>query len=221
MKVKQLSKHIWSLKTWLIIPIHVWVVVEEDGVVLVDTGIGLMTKGILAFIDKLEAGPLKAIMLTHGHSDHTGAIKGILKQRSVPVYAHRIEIPYAEGKLPYPGRKKAQPSIEPGLAKPLQEEASGELALIGSLKPYLTPGHSPGHVVYYHEQDQVMLAGDLFTSKKGQLRKPMKMFTHDMKEAVASSVIVRKLQPKRLEICHGDSVLLPGQQIDAYLAGQY
>lgn len=219
MKIKQVSEHIWSLKTWLIIPIHVWVVVEKDGVILVDAGIGLMTKGILAFIDKLAAGPLKAIILTHGHSDHVGAVKGILQQRTVPVYAHAIEIPYVEGKLPYPGRKKAAQVLEADLTKPLQEDSSGELALIGGLKPYLTPGHSPGHVVYYHEQDQVMLAGDLFTSKKGRLRKPMKIFTHDMKEAVASSVIVRKLQPKRLEVCHGDSVLLPGQQIDAYLAG--
>lgn len=219
MKIKQVSEHIWSLKTWLIIPIHVWVVVEKDGVILVDAGIGLMTKGILAFIDTLQAGPLKAIILTHGHSDHMGSVKGILQQRTVPVYAHAIEIPYIEGKLPYPGRKKAAPVLEADLTKPLQEDSSGELALIGGLKPYLTPGHSPGHVVYYHEQDQVMLAGDLFTSKKGRLRKPMKIFTHDMKEAVVSSVIVRKLQPKRLEVCHGDSVLLPGKQIDAYLAG--
>ncbi len=219
MKIKQVSEHIWSLKTWLIIPIHVWVVVEKDGIILVDAGIGLMTKGILAFIDKLQA-PLKAIVLTHGHSDHVGAVKGILKHHTAPVYAHPIEIPFIEGKSPYPGRKKAAEVLSEGMAKPLQEDSLGELALIGGLRPYLSPGHSPGHVVYYHEQDQVMLAGDLFTSKKGQLRKPMKMFTHDMKEAIASSVIVRKLQPKRLEVCHGDSVLFPGHQIDAYLAGK-
>ncbi|BBH24801.1 putative metallo-hydrolase YybB [Paenibacillus baekrokdamisoli] len=218
MKIKQISEHIWSLKTWLLIPIHVWVVVEKDGVILVDAGMGLMTKGILSFIDKLQAGPLKAIVLTHGHSDHVGAIKRIQQQHQVPVYAHRIEMPYMEGKLPYPKRKKVEQTVAAGLAIPLKEEASGELELVGGLRPYLTPGHSPGHVVYYHEQDQVMLAGDLFTSKKGQLRKPMAMFTADMKEAIVSSEIVRKLQPKRLEVCHGNSVLLPGEQIDAYIA---
>ncbi|MBW7458168.1 MBL fold metallo-hydrolase, partial [Paenibacillus sepulcri] len=123
MKVQQLSEHIWSLKTWMIIPIHVWVVVEEDGVILVDAGLGSMTKGILSFIEKLGAGPLKAIVLTHGHSDHVGAIKKIRQHSSVPVYAHSIEIPYMEGKLPYPGRKKAAASVEAGLAKPLQADA--------------------------------------------------------------------------------------------------
>ena len=106
------------------------------------------------------------------------------------------------------------------MAKPLQEDSSGELALIGGLRPYLSPGHSPGHVVYYHEQDQVMLAGDLFTSKKGQLRKPMKMFTHDMKEAIASQrLLCVSCSPNVLRYVTG-SVLFPGHQIDAYLAGK-
>ena len=81
----------------------------------------------------------------------------------------------------------------------------------------MTPGHSPGHVVYYHEQDQVLLAGDLFTSKKGNLHQPMPMFTADMAEAVRSSSIVEQLKPKRLEVCHGNSVLNPADQLKDYI----
>ena len=91
------------------------------------------------------------------------------------------------------------------------------LKAIAGLTPYLTPGHSPGHVVYYHEQDQVLLAGDLFTSKKGELHQPMSMFTADMAEAVRSSSIVEKLKPKRLEVCHGNSVLHPADQLEEYM----
>ncbi|QYR20649.1 MBL fold metallo-hydrolase [Paenibacillus sp. sptzw28] len=219
MKIERISEHIWSLKKWFIIPIHVWIVVEKDGVVLVDAGIGGMAKGIMSFIDKLGAGPLKAIVLTHGHSDHVGAVKQIVEQRPVPVYAHRIELPYMEGKLPYPRRKKAAQTIAAGIAKELEEHDGGELPVFGGLKPYLTPGHSPGHVVYYHEQDQVLLAGDLFTSKKGRLRQPMAMFTANMQEAIESSAIVRKLKPKpkRLEVCHGTPVMQPAEQMDGYL----
>ncbi len=47
MKAKQISDHIWSLKTWMIIPIHVWVVVEEDGITLIDAGMPMMAKGIM------------------------------------------------------------------------------------------------------------------------------------------------------------------------------
>ena len=42
MKVKKVSEHIWSLKTWMIIPIHVWIVVDKEGITLVDAGIPMM-----------------------------------------------------------------------------------------------------------------------------------------------------------------------------------
>lgn len=217
MKVKKVSEHIWSLKTWMIIPIHVWIVVDEDGVTLVDAGIPMMAKGILKYLNQLEAGPLKRIVLTHGHSDHVGAIKTILTETKVPVYAHPIEIPYMEGDLLYPRRKKLEQNVEKKITQPLQADEQGRLKSIAGLTPYLTPGHSPGHVVYYHEQDQVLLAGDLFTSKNGKLHQPMSLFTADMAEAVRSSSIVEQLKPKRLEVCHGSSVLKPADQLQEYI----
>ncbi|OAB40010.1 hydrolase glyoxylase [Paenibacillus macquariensis subsp. defensor] len=217
MKITQISEHIWSLKIWIIIPIHVWVVVDEDGVTLVDAGIPFMAKGILQFIENLKAGPLTRIVLTHGHSDHVGAIDKILEVTQVPIFAHRIEIPYIEGELPYPRRKKAAISVAKQRTQPLPENEYGELQSMGGLTPYFTPGHSPGHVAYYHQQDQVLLVGDLFTAKKGKLRKPMAIFTGDMEEAIRSSAIVSQLKPLRLEVCHGTSVLQPANQLDEYL----
>jgi glyoxylase-like metal-dependent hydrolase (beta-lactamase superfamily II) len=216
MKMEQVSKHIWSLKSWLIVPVRVWVVVEEGGVTLVDAGFPFMAKGILKFIDRLNAGPLQRILLTHGHSDHVGSIRAILKHHPVPVYAHRLEIPYLEGTLVYPRRKKPEHNLPKGVARPLNADQAGHLEPVAGLQPYLTPGHSPGHVVYYHEQDRVLLAGDLFTSKNGKLKRPMPLFTADMAEAVKSSVIVSQLNPLHLEVCHGEPVLHPAAQLDAY-----
>jgi glyoxylase-like metal-dependent hydrolase (beta-lactamase superfamily II) len=67
-------------------------------------------------------------------------------------------------------------------------------------------------VVYYHEADQVLLAGDLFTSRGGKLRPPMAMFTADMAQALRSGEIVQRLRPKRVEVCHGGPVLSPAEQ---------
>ena len=217
MKLEQISEHIWSVKTWMIIPIHVWLVADKNGVTLVDAGIPSMAKGILKNIERIQRGPLQNVLLTHGHSDHVGALKGILNGKNVPVYAHSVEIPYMEGDLPYPRRKKAAQSVSKGITKALPVDKQGNLQRIAGLTPYHTPGHSPGHIAYYHEEDQVLLAGDLFTSKKGQLQKPMAIFTADMEEAVNSSKIIRQLQPKRLEVCHGNSVLQPANQIDSYI----
>jgi|SRR5699024_5414383 len=216
MKIDHISDHIWSLKTWMIIPIHVWIVVEEDGVTLVDAGLPLMAKGILKFIEQLNAGPLKRIVLTHGHSDHIGAIKRILKVKTVPVFAHRIEIPYMEGDYPYPNKKKAVATIEKNFIHAFSEDENKNLQTLGSLTPYFTPGHSPGHVTFYHHDDRVLLAGDLFTSKKGKLHKPMPLFTADMNQAVKSSRIVTQLKPERLEVCHGKSVFFPADQLEEY-----
>lgn len=215
MKTTRVSEHIWSLKTWLVFPLTVWLVKEEDGVTLVDAGMPTMAKGITAAVKSLGIGPLKRIVLTHGHSDHVGAISRLLKDwPGVPVYAHRLEIPHTEGQLPYPGRKKAVAYLPRGLAQALPESADGRLERIGALQPHWTPGHAPGHVVFYHEQDRVLLAGDLFNAKKGKLRFPM--FTFDKPLALQSSLIVRELAPEHLEVCHGGAVPRPAEQLDEY-----
>lgn len=221
MKPQQISAHVWRLGTWLGIRINVWLVVDEEGVTLVDAGLGLMSRGILRAVERLGAGPLQRIVLTHGHSDHTGAVAPLLKALAVPVYAHAIEIPYMEGRVAYPRRSKSATTVAPGVAHELPLGAAGELRPIAGLTPYLTPGHSPGHVVYHHEADDVLLAGDLFTSRNGKLRKPMAIFTGDMQQALESGQIVGRLKPQRLEVCHGGSVVEPARQLDALVLTQY
>ncbi|WP_020618411.1 MBL fold metallo-hydrolase [Paenibacillus daejeonensis] len=218
MKIEQISPHIWRLRSWVFIPITVWLVEEKQGLVLVDTGMDAMGKDILKHILALKKGPLKRILLTHGHSDHAGGLRRILTDTSVPVYAHKRELRYLEGIQPYPRRSKAQQMIAPGIVQTLPMGGIGEEGSLGSLAMYWTPGHSPGHVVYYHEEDKVLLAGDLFTSRSGKLRRPMPMFTADMEEAIDSSRVVQRLQPDRMEICHGDAVLHPAEQMERYLA---
>lgn len=217
MKVKKISEHIWSLKTWMIIPIHVWVVAEKEGITLIDAGMPMMTKGIINFMEQLNVGPLQRILLTHGHSDHVGAVKGILKKYEVPVYAHPVETPYMQGEVVYPKRKKLENNLPKTIVSPLLEDGLTKLKKMGALTPYFTPGHSPGHVVYYHEQDQVLLAGDLFTSKKGKLKQPMATFTADMEQAVASASIISQLKPEQLEVCHGNTVFQPSDQLEEYV----
>lgn len=218
MNVQRLSDHIWQLGvTMLAFPVHVWLVKNKEGLTLVDAGVGSMSRGIVQKIHALGEGQLKRVVLTHGHPDHVGALRAIYEQYpNVPVYAHEMEIWFAEGRMPYPKRKKAQPFFRPGLLKPLEGSGHAHLKPIEGLQPYWTPGHAPGHTVYYHEQDRVLLTGDLFTSKKGSLKPPMRMFTAYMDQAVKSGEIVKLLQPKLAAVSHGQVVQDPGAQYDEY-----
>jgi glyoxylase-like metal-dependent hydrolase (beta-lactamase superfamily II) len=214
MQVERVTPHVYKLSIWIGLPISVWAVKESDGITLVDTGMKQMGKSILKEIDRF--GPLQRIVLTHGHPDHTGAIEQLRGNRDIPVYAHPLEIPYMEGKEPYPDKKKASVLVRPGLAQSL-EGPEGELNRIGGLKPFWTPGHTPGHTVFYHQEDDVLLGGDLFTSsRKGKLRRPIPLYTANMPLAVASGSIVKYLQPEILSLCHGTEIRQPHLQYDVY-----
>ncbi|GGG59513.1 MBL fold metallo-hydrolase [Paenibacillus radicis (ex Gao et al. 2016)] len=215
MKVRKISSHITKLEVSIGIKFSAWLIQAEDGVTIIDTGLPFMGKAILREARKL--GKIKAVLLTHGHGDHVGGLSYIAKEERIPVFAHKIELPYIEGVKPFPGKKKLENLVEIGLVQPLPTDENHQLLPIQGLIPYLTPGHSPGHVVYYHPEDSVLISGDLFTSKRGKLQKPAKMFTPHMSEAIASGAIVKELKPVLVSITHSKDVHHAYEHIDQYL----
>lgn len=215
MKILSVSQNVYKIEFWFFFKMSAWIVKATDGVYIVDTGMSFMGKRVLNEAEKL--GEVKAILLTHGHSDHVGGLKEIIKVSKIPVYAHEYDIKHMEGKEPFPGRKKLEFLVQPDLVKPLEITNDGELKDIGDLTPFHTPGHSPGHVVYYHKTDRVLIGGDLFTSKKNKLQPPMFTASMYMDEAVKSGRIVEELKPNVVSICHGNDIKEPHKQIQEYL----
>ncbi|MDQ3813263.1 MAG: MBL fold metallo-hydrolase, partial [Armatimonadota bacterium] len=72
--------------------------------VLVDTGLPGRGEQIRAAAEECfgEGTKPAAIVLTHGHFDHAGSALELATLWDVPVYAHRLAIPFLTGKAQYP-----------------------------------------------------------------------------------------------------------------------
>src|SRR3712207_6371874 len=84
-----------------IVMVNVFFVGEPGGPwVLVDAGLpfsaGRIRRAAAAIYG--EGAKPEAIILTHGHFDHVGALQVLAELWDVPVYAHRLELPYLDGR---------------------------------------------------------------------------------------------------------------------------
>ncbi|UJF28315.1 MBL fold metallo-hydrolase [Planococcus sp. 107-1] len=130
---------------------------------------GEESKRVVEFLKKKKLKPL-AILLTHAHFDHIGAIDDLRDQFDIPVYLHRLEKdwlgrPNLNGSGKYPSLPDYRMREADRL---LDQEKSLE---IGSFKMELfhTPGHSPGSVTFSFGKEGFAIVGDtLFRGSIGR-----------------------------------------------------
>jgi len=154
---------------------------EDREWVLVDAGLPASAEKIKRAAARLfgpESRPA-AIVLTHGHFDHVGALEALVREWDVPVYAHEMELPYLTGRSSYPppdpfvggGAMSAMSFLYP--KGPIDLGASvralpadGSVPGMPGWRWIPTPGHSPGHVSLVRDVDRTLIAGDAFTTTK-------------------------------------------------------
>jgi len=114
----------------------------------------------------------KAILLTHTHFDHIGAVAPIAKQTGAPVWCPEIETPVLadiNSFVPWPG-------FGPFESYDADHTVSGgeKLELAGmEIDVIFTPGHSPGHVTYSIADEPAIFSGDvLFQGSVGRTDLP-------------------------------------------------
>lgn len=125
---------------------------------------------ILTEIEQTGA-EVEAILITHCHFDHVGAVAPLARATGAPVYVPEIETPILADITTF-----TMPGFGPYESYEADEVVKGgeALELAGlTLDVLFTPGHSPGHVTYAVRDEEAIFSGDvLFQGSVGRVDLP-------------------------------------------------
>lgn len=181
-----------------------------------------------------DAAPA-AIVLTHDHPDHAGAARVLAERWSCRVFVHPDESAIARGSFPAMwrhagpldryvilpaisalGRRRRDAMLERNSLAPVVDvlEPGGTTPHLPGWRWVHTPGHTPGHVSFFRDEDRVLISGDalvtlqvnaltgLVRGRQG-LSAPPWYTTADHEAAAASVRTIAGLEPWVLASGHG------------------
>jgi len=190
--------------------VHPTVVWDDRGALLIDAGYPGQADLVRSELNRigLAAERLTRIAVTHQDIDHIGSLPALLQDAPgrVETLASVFEKPYVEGgkrllRLTPEAIEQAVNALPPNvppdwrqafrrsLEHPPTAPISGVLAdgdeidCAGGLVVIGTPGHTPGHLSFYHKRSKTLVAGDALTASDGELFGPDPVTTLDPDEA--------------------------------------
>jgi len=206
--MRQIAPDVFHVPTTPRNGVNVYVV----GDVLVDTGLSTAAGTLKRVVREHD---IKAIALTHAHGDHVGSAKKLRDEFGLPVWVgtndrEATEQGKAVKKDPFNTRGI---SVIAGVlgdfaAVPVARVLNEGDQLTAGFTVLDTPGHSPGHVSFWREEDRVLICGDVFfnmhllTTVPG-LRQPPGPFTVDPRQNRDSERRVAELRPRVAGFGHG------------------
>ena len=147
---------------------NITVAVGTDGIIMVDTQFAPLHDKIAAAIKAISPLPIKYVINTHFHGDHTGGNEGFQKDGAIVVAQDNIRIRLAAGTTNGTSGNKAPPV--PAGAIPKQTYVGGSMTLeVGGRKAVLTHinnAHTDGDTWVYFEDANVIATGDVMNNNK-------------------------------------------------------
>ncbi|HEU4464954.1 MAG TPA: MBL fold metallo-hydrolase [Agromyces sp.] len=161
-----------------------YLLIDDRGVTLVDAGLAGQYRELL---DELDAAgrtidDVRAVILTHGDTDHIGFAERLRREHGIPVYVHEADAARARGEAkptasfgrgirPWPLVRFFSYALSRGGAKTeyltdVRTIADGDrLDLPGSPMIVGMPGHSPGSVAVHSPDLDAVCVGDALTTR--------------------------------------------------------
>lgn len=152
--------------------VNAYLVEDGDGLTLVDTGMPWQADSVRRALEVagFSMRDVDRVLLTHYDVDHVGGLQSLLS--SVGDADGDVEVCCGAGDADLVvGNRKPPLSVPKGLVQRLGRvltpsvdtavRALGDGDEVGGFEVVATPGHTPGHVAYVHEELGVALLGDL------------------------------------------------------------
>ena len=115
---------------------------------------------ILAAVAKLGV-TVEKILITHGHIDHAGGTAKLARELGVPVEGPEEEDRFWIESMPQQSKMFGFPSVKS--FEPTRWLKDGDKVQFGEveLEVLHCPGHTPGHVIFYHQPSHLAQVGDV------------------------------------------------------------
>jgi glyoxylase-like metal-dependent hydrolase (beta-lactamase superfamily II) len=206
--------------------VNCYLVEDGGGVTIVDAGVpgfwGDLPAELAAIGRSLE--DVRAVVLTHAHSDHVGFAERIRRERGVPVSVHELDAALARGEVKNPSKGWGPTRVGPLLSfllytlrhggfriPPIAEVATfgdgATLDVPGSPRVVHVPGHTPGCAAIHVAGLDAMFVGDALatlavtTGARGPQLAP---FTADPAQALASLDRLERMEASWVLPGHGE-----------------
>jgi glyoxylase-like metal-dependent hydrolase (beta-lactamase superfamily II) len=160
--------------------------------VLIDTSMPGRSDAMFSALHDIGVFPsdIAHILLTHHDVDHIGNARQIQLKSGAAVWAAAADVPYILGdKRPSGVRRVIRALMK--YQTPVIDHTYSSGQTIGDIEVIPAPGHTPGHVCFRYKD--VLLAGDLVTSRKNKLHPAPPFLTWDKTELSKSLKEVGKL----------------------------